>query len=430
MPDTAAVTGKKLRTLDRAMSQTATEPPCDPDTIRAKPVLFLHIPKTAGTSFILMLRNTFGDNRVRRIREVDDDISATVDHIVKAELSGLSCLTGHLPIHLFDDILDRFRPFTVLREPVARVLSLYRFLRSGDTAVPRRLGLRPDFSLEDFLNWGHPEVYSQVNNGMVRMLCGDAQMAYPRNPLLWDIGGQVETLQRALINLERIDFGLTEELPATLALARERWAVPYHLGEYRENTTTHSATGDEAALIHRIIAQNTADLALYHQARAIFHARSAPRRLPGATPRGDSNPLSVFAPDINRETSIGDIPGRAGFHEFESDGLAWLHADQQTAIHFVLGQDLVRLRLRVYCITARYPAADIAVSVNQRPLRTQVSFEDEQWCWLETEHFETRERLNRVEIKAPLFIPVAELEPGSKDKRRLGIALADVQIGP
>ena len=330
MPDGDADTDKKMNTLDRAMSQRATEPPLDTDAAGPKPVLFLHIPKTAGTSFVLMLHNTFGDTRVRRIRQVDDHISETVDHIVKAELSGLSCLTGHLPIYLFDDILDRFRPFTVLREPVARVLSLYRFLRDGDAAVPRRLGLRPDFSLEEFLNWGHPEVYSQVNNGMVRMLCGDPQMAYPPNPLLWDIGSHVETLQRALINLERIDFGLTEELPATLALARERWAVPYHLDEYRENTTTHSTTGDEAALIHRIIAMNTADLALYHQARAIFRSRRGPLLLPDATPRDDWNPLSVFAPDMNREIPVGDIPGRAGFHEFESDGLAWLHADQQT----------------------------------------------------------------------------------------------------
>ena len=421
---------RTVGTVDHTIARPGSGPLSGSGTIPPKPVLFLHIPKTAGTSFLLMLRNTFGDNRVRRIEEVDDRVSETVDQIMQDELSGMSCLAGHLSIHLFDNALDRFRPFTVLREPVARVLSLYRFMRNRDPAVPRRIGLRPDFSLEDFLNWGHPEVYSQVNNGMVRMLCGDPRMVYPGNPLLWDIGNHVETLQRALINLKRIDFGLTEELPATLSLAQERWAVPYRLGEYHENATTHSATGDQLALIHRIIQLNTADLALYHQARAIFHARSDLRPLPGATPRGGWDTLSVFTPSMNHETAIGDIPGRMGFHEFEPEGLAWLHADQLTQIHFVMRPDLVRFRLRVYCIVPRYPAAEIAISVNGRQVPTQVSFESDKWCWLETEHFETLDGLNGVAITAPLFVPVTELEPDTKDKRRLGIALSHVQIGP
>jgi Sulfotransferase family len=429
MPDGGAHEDKLAKTLDQAMPQRATVTLSDTDTAPPKPVLFLHIPKTAGTSLLLMCRNTFGDHRVRRIGQVDDNIHETLDHIVEVELSGISCLAGHLPIHLFDNILDRFHPFTVLREPVARVLSLYRFMRTGDVAVPQRLGLRPDFSLGEFLDWGHPEVYSQVNNGMVRMLCGDPGLVDPGNSLLCDIGDHVDTLQRALINLERIDFGLTEEMPATLALARARWGVPYSLGEYRENTTTHGAD-DELALIHRIIVMNTADLVLYHKARAIFHTRVERQLLPDAMARDRWNSLSVFAPDMNRETAIGDIPGRTGFHDFEPDGLAWLHAERRCEIHFVLGQDLVRLRLRIYCLTARYPAVEIAVSVNERRLQTQISFEGDKWCWLETEHFETRDGLNRIMVQAPLFIPVTELQPGSKDKRRLGIALSHVQIGP
>src|SRR5689334_20508411 len=97
----------------------------------AKPVLFLHVPKTAGTSFLMMLRNTFGDSRVHRVQHLDEHIQTTVDQIVDNDLDKLSCLTGHLPIHLFEHTLDRFQPFTILREPVARILSLYRFLRAG-----------------------------------------------------------------------------------------------------------------------------------------------------------------------------------------------------------------------------------------------------------------------------------------------------------
>ena len=52
----------------------------------AKPVLFLHIPKTAGTSFLLMLQNTFGDSRVRRIQKIDEHIQETIKTILAAEM--------------------------------------------------------------------------------------------------------------------------------------------------------------------------------------------------------------------------------------------------------------------------------------------------------------------------------------------------------
>jgi hypothetical protein len=39
---------------------------------RAKPVLFLHIPKTGGSSFLTALGNVFGERRVRRLRGADE----------------------------------------------------------------------------------------------------------------------------------------------------------------------------------------------------------------------------------------------------------------------------------------------------------------------------------------------------------------------
>jgi len=217
-------------------------------------------------------------------------------------------------------------------------------------------------------------------------------------------------------------------MAATQALARACWGVPYNLSEYRENATAPDASGDEVALIHRIVEMNTADIALYHRAREIFHARVP--ALPDAVLADGWNPLAVFVPEMNREASIGDIPGRQGFHEFEADGFAWLHAHQPTVLHFAADRDLVRLRLRVYCVIPTYPAADIAISINAHKLQVKVSPADDKWRWVETEHFETRDGLNRLTIKAPLFIPANELEADCKDSRKLSIALEHVEIGP
>src|ERR1700722_13066207 len=70
------------------------------------PVLLLHIPKTAGTSLLLALQNAFGDSRVRRIQQVDTATPEMLAGLIEHELSTISCLAGHLPLHLLADKLD------------------------------------------------------------------------------------------------------------------------------------------------------------------------------------------------------------------------------------------------------------------------------------------------------------------------------------
>lgn len=401
------------------------EPGTDPAGTR--PLLFLHIPKTAGTSFLLMLQNTFGDSRVRRIHTVDETIKETLEAAV-AKLGDISCLTGHLPVHLFGDSLDKFRPFTVLREPVARVLSLFRFLKAGDPADWKRLDLPPDFTLSDFLGSAHPELYGQVNNGMVRMLCGDPKREDPERARFWDKTGWTDALHAAIATLERIDFGLTEDMGATLALARCVWSVPYELQQYRENTTRRDTSAEDIDDISRIIAMNTLDLTLYYWAVAEFHKRVA--ALPKALPDRPWNPLTVFIPPLGVEQSIANVPGRRGFHEFEGIKVAWLRADEVADIHFAGKADLLHFRLLLFCVVADYPTDRIILRVNGQPVKTHFSSVEAKWGWLETDHFETRDGLNHLAIEAPVFFPALTLDASTSDKRRLGVALANLILAP
>jgi Sulfotransferase family len=392
-----------------------------------KPLLFLHIPKTAGTSFLLMLQNTFGDSRVRRIHTVDEHIKEIIETIVSTELDQVSVLAGHLPIHLFADCLDKFQPFTVLREPISRVLSLFRFLKTKDLAELNRLGLRQDFSLDDFLGSTHPELHGQVNNGMVRMLCGDAEREDPECAKFWDKGGWTDALHQAIANLERMDFGVTEEMDLTLELARVSWSVPYQLQQYRENATEKETSAEDVDDIHRIISLNTLDLTLYQWAVTEFRKRA--RALPTqASPDQQWNPRAVFRPPMAKSVSVANIPGRRGFHEFEEIEIAWLRADEIADIHFVGKADLLHVRLLLLCVVADYPTERITIRVNDQPVTTQFSFVNEKWGWLETEHFETRDGLNQLAIEAPVFLPASVLDPLTGDKRRLGVALANVVL--
>src|SRR5262249_31479562 len=75
--------------------------------LRRKPVLFVHIPKTAGSSFLMVPRNVFGDHRVRRLRGGADETTQTeIDRVVSDEIQDIDCLAAHSPIHMFAKYLD------------------------------------------------------------------------------------------------------------------------------------------------------------------------------------------------------------------------------------------------------------------------------------------------------------------------------------
>jgi hypothetical protein len=263
---------------------------------------------------------------------------------------------------------------------------------------------------------------------MVRLLCGDVTLADPDFQEFWDIDAAPSALASAMANLRRMAFGLTEEVGRTLAMLRVLWSIPYPLLEIRENAIKPGSEGEDVGDLRRIIASNTLDLALYERARALFRERvSAMREV--AVSIG-VNPRAVFEPPFNEQVAVGDIPGRQGFHEFEATGLAWLREDHAAELRFVGQPDLIRLRLHVYCLTDFYPLHDVAVAVNERPLRVEVRAAEDRWFDLETEHFETAEGLNRISIRAPLFTPVRDLTPGTSDERSLGVAVSGVMLGP
>src|SRR4051794_2276378 len=66
------------RRIDLPMNSTSFATKDSPNLLeaerlsRAKPLLFLHIPKTGGSSFLTVLGNVFGERRVRRLRRADE----------------------------------------------------------------------------------------------------------------------------------------------------------------------------------------------------------------------------------------------------------------------------------------------------------------------------------------------------------------------
>jgi len=393
---------------------------------RPKPVLFLHIPKTGGSSFLTALGNIFGERRVRRLRCAEEMARAQIDRIVSDEIQDIDCLVGHFPIHVFAKHLDTFRPFTILRDPVDRVMSLFRFLKRAPQSETERLELREGFGFDDFIESRVPEIYAQTRNLMCRMLCGDEEMSDPLAAAFWEPRDPAALVHQALATLRAIEFGLLEDMQSTLTLAQHFCATNFNLDEYRANATDAPGAEWTAHNIHRIVDLNTLDVALYHQAKVLFSTRVRDASVLGQSANGTSS-VSVLRVQPGQKISINDIPGRRGFEEFEpKDGFAWLAANRTSLIAFLASPKALRLQMRLYCVTESFPAEEIEVTLNGIRLTHRIARIAGNWVSLETEAFRPNEKLNVLTVSPPYVVPVRFLHSASKDDRYLAVALADL----
>jgi hypothetical protein len=196
------------------MASATESQPAGRATGAGEPLLvFVHVPKAAGTSLGRILRCHYGDaferiDQVRR-RELSDAAERGERDPSRAAAPGLRAVSGHLPFGLARFFPDDALYVTVLRDPVQRTLSQYEYLltRVGrpwehDLLPPPTRGL----TVAQALGEGYVR-----DNLQTRLLCGVASI-HSELP--------ADALEQAKRNLsERFAYvGTTERFAESLAL--------------------------------------------------------------------------------------------------------------------------------------------------------------------------------------------------------------------
>jgi hypothetical protein len=207
-------------------------------------LVFLHIPKTGGTTLGVPLRLIYGYSRSM---QVGNDDTPAYRNLPLEERRHIRLLKGHVTFGIHKHCPGTTRYITLVREPVAQVDSFYRMLL--DEYSPSQFSRK---SLETYIN-GHP---TYVHNRQLRMVTGVGPEA--------SVG--MDTLKRAkdLLNECFVVVGTTERFGASLLLMKERldWSWPPFY--------VRSRTGDKETKkpipgrVRRIIReQNKWDIRLY-----------------------------------------------------------------------------------------------------------------------------------------------------------------------
>lgn len=224
-------------------------------------IVFTHIPRTAGTSFRLVLERALGPEHILSV--YGDNIARAKDFVAEQNLNNIKAIRGHVGYGVLPGDHDYV---TILRHPMQRLLSLYAYIKVDQGHFAHQQVRAMDF--REFVISG---VTAETDNGMVRQLCGIEdfkQMPYAHYSIPFDSCGP-EQLEQALHNLDEhyVVVGVQERFDAFLLACKERygWSLSAKVPHANRRMAFYEHVSNE--VIQQTITRNMYDLLLWDYAR-------------------------------------------------------------------------------------------------------------------------------------------------------------------
>jgi hypothetical protein len=400
----------------------------------SKKLIFIHVQKTAGTSVRIALESRFEPDKVRPIGLPHDPTEG-----VRA-LRKYDFISYHLSADLWNFMGAGYLSLTILREPRARLVSLYNMHRamnpeSMKTLPPEKQVLwetAMNSSLLEFLRTDDPSIRALIQDGMVRQLASG----------LHDQSERSRDVALAIENLNRMDVvGTTEMLHATLALLCRKmdWHKPLELQHHArvERTVELETLDDETRA--ELDKQTRLDQRLYGAAlakldrdlAAVSLAEPTHDRVHGSgkNDAGTTAEPVVIAMD-------GPTPGE-GWHVREGppdQPTRWTGPDTTSTVSVRLSPDndyLIDLRLRGHMSQEIFNGIQLKSGTRVFPWFARNENQGENIIEAKL----PREAVNpdgptKLTIEVPHTLSHRDLFPENPDLRQKGIAVTRISLIP
>jgi hypothetical protein len=221
-------------------------------------VIFLHLPKTAGTTLNRLIEWEYPLSEMYSVDPVFFEWSAARLHRLSAErLRRTRMFKGHMVFGLHKVLPQPATYITVLREPVNRVISAYYFMRSYKLHPLYWKFRFQNYTLEDFVRW------SRRDNVQSKIIAG----ANYNEPCTAEIAERAQNNLRQYFSV----VGLSERFEESLALMKLRFG--WQLKNYSSFNVTRSRPKKDdlsQATLDLICEKNSFDIELYRCAESIL----------------------------------------------------------------------------------------------------------------------------------------------------------------
>lgn len=235
--------------------------------------IFLHIPKTAGTTLNYVLQRQYcGRNAIHTLDGPEPEHAVQqLDKLPSAQRQAIQLLRGHCAYGAHRFLAEPSSYFTLLRDPIDRVVSHYYYVLHTERHPDHADLVERNYSLVEYIQSG---TIPMLENGQTGLLSGRIGRELQPN---YAKCGEAE-LKLAECNLaQSFDVvGLQEEFDSTLLLLKRayNWKQPYYV---KQNVTRARPRIEElsAETMEAIRAYNKWDIELYDRVAAKFRDQIA-----------------------------------------------------------------------------------------------------------------------------------------------------------
>lgn len=232
--------------------------------------IFFHIPKAAGTNFANKLIAATGAlNPLKIVRPVE--LAYMPDSLINEK----DFVYGHFGVTFLDRIKVEKKTYTVLRDPISKVISHYKYMvklnQQGMIGKSEMINFIKNASKEGLkeilMNKEIPYIEGAFRNNATWTFIKDGSANFR-----W-LADDEKLLEIAKRNLAKVDFiGLVEDMEATFELLSSRLGVPVK-NDTTENNSNEIDFEVDDELIELIKDNNRLDIDFYSWGRKLFFDR-------------------------------------------------------------------------------------------------------------------------------------------------------------
>jgi hypothetical protein len=231
-----------------------------------KTIIFLHIPKTAGTTLDQIILRHYRFKQIYQTGLIAQEGVTAFKNMSEEARAGYKLLKGHMNFGIHHYIPGPYAYFTFLRDPIDRTISNFYFIYRDNNHPLYNLIHENKMDLEQYLS---ERLDPMLFNAHTRLLSG----VWDTNPA----GGCNEFhLEQAKENLKNHIqvIGLTEQFDESLLLLGKAFGWK-HLYYKRLNVTKNRPQRQNLSsnFISAVQQANLLDISLYEYAQTLFDAQ-------------------------------------------------------------------------------------------------------------------------------------------------------------